>query len=272
MSHIPSILTAEQMSTYADEGILILDIPESLVELENMYFEEVADFLNIMGGIQVKPNEVPVMLPKIAVDNRTLIGRLYKVSRRFLSVKRIAVDKWLSDISKQLMNTPLVSACHFVNIRIDLPGEEKYLLPAHQDFPYIQGSLNALTWWIPFLDTPLEMGPPSWVTGSHKDGIQKVKYFDYEATGQSGGRSFELVDQTKYDDASFTRKPVMKGQCLVFHTALIHRSEINHTNIARTNLQVRFDDATAQESFERNYPEGLYLGDQFSKHYPQYTL
>ena len=272
MNNVSANLSQAMLEEYNEKGILLLDLPDSILQYEDLYFEEVSIFLKKMGDIDIAPSSVPDALPEIAEKDRNLIGRLYKVSRRFVSVKRIAVDPWLAGMSKQLMNTPLVSACHFVNIRIDLPGEEKYLLPAHQDFPYIQGSLNALTWWIPFLDTTLEMGPPSWIEGSQKLGIQKVKYIDYETTGQSGGRSFELVGHDRFTDKDFTHKPVLNGKCVVFHTCLIHRSEPNHTNKARINLQVRFDDATAEESFTRNYPEGLYLGDSFSKHYPQYTL
>ena len=55
------------------------------------------------------------------------------------------------------------------------------------------------------------MGPPSWVDGTQKLGVQKVKYIDYETTGQSGGRSFELVDPERFPDSNFTHKPVLKG-------------------------------------------------------------
>jgi len=61
------------------------------------------------------------------------------------------------------MGTPLVSCCTFVNVRIGLPTEEQYLTPFHQDFPYIQGSLNGITVWLPVFDTSLEMGPPAWL-------------------------------------------------------------------------------------------------------------
>ncbi|MBM3811975.1 MAG: phytanoyl-CoA dioxygenase family protein [Acidimicrobiia bacterium] len=267
---LPKLLTPRLVKRYDNDGILTIPLPPSLRKLQSAYFQEVADWLKLVANISVSPNTIPETLPQIAAANRPLIAKLYKISRRFPSVKRMSVDPWLTKVSMQLMRTRLASACHFVNIRIDLPGEEKYLLPPHQDFPYIQGSLNALTWWIPFLDTSLEMGPPSWIPGSHRHGVQKVKYLDYEATGQSGGRSFEIVDLAQYRDNEYTRKPVRRGHALVFHTLLIHRSEHNHTDKARINIQIRFDDSTARESFDRNYPEGLYLGDAFSKSYPEY--
>lgn len=264
-------ISKDLVETYNSDGILMLDLPASVKEFQKLFLEEVSEWLKHMGKIDVLPQDVPGILPSLALKDRNLVAKLYKISRRFLSIKRIAVDPWLANISAQLMASPLVSACHFVNIRIDLPGEEKYLLPPHQDFPYIQGSLNAVTWWIPFLDTTLEMGPPSWIKGTQKLGVQKVKYTDYEATGKSGGQSFHIVDTTKFPDKDYTHQAVPLGKALVFHTLLIHKSEHNNTDKARINLQVRFDDAAAPESFERNYPEGLYLGDSFAKHYPEYT-
>ena len=169
------------------------------------------------------------------------------------------------------MGTSLVSCCHFVNVRIDLPGKEKYLLPPHQDFPYIQGSLNGITWWIPVADTPLNIGPPSWISGSHKLGVLAVKEFDYASTGASGGRSFCITGEEQFKDSDYVCEPIAFGEGLVFSTLLLHRSERNRSQRARVTIQVRFDDALAKESFARNYPEGLYLGDSFNKTYPEYV-
>ena len=63
----------------------------------------------------------------------------------------------------------------------------------------------------------------------------------------------------------------MAGQALLFSTLLVHRSELNTTRRPRLNIQIRFDDALALESIERNYPEGLYLNDSFSSSYPEYV-
>ena len=99
----------------------------------------------------------------------------------------------------------------------------------------------------------------------------KVEEFDYASTGSSGGRSFRIIDEGQFKDIDFVREPVAFGEGLVFSTLLLHRSESNRSQSARINIQVRFDDALAQESFVRNYPEGLYLGDAFARNYPEYV-
>jgi hypothetical protein len=263
-------LTAHLVEQYDQQGILRLQLPSSVKTFNAGFLSETACWLEQMGAGRFKPGELPQALPVIAKQDRALVGRLYKIARRFPSVKRLACDPWLTDVAAQLMGTPLASCCHFVNIRIDLPGEEKYLLPAHQDFPYIQGSFNGVTWWIPFIDTSLEVGPPSWIPGSHKLGVLNVKEFDYASTNASGGRSFRIVDEAQFKDTDYVHEPVLLGEGLVFNTLLVHKSEPNQSQLARINIQVRFDDTLAHESLIRNYPEGLYLGDTFAKTYPEY--
>lgn len=270
MSTIESTLSIEQLAAYERDGLLRIKLPAEVAGLCREFKTEVCDWLHKMGE-SVDADNLAAKLPAIAAKDRTLVARLYKVSRRFPAAKRIASDRILSAMSAQLMGTSLVSCCHFVNVRIDLPGEEKYLTPAHQDFPYIQGSYNGVTWWIPFDDTPIKVGPPSFIAGTHKLGVLKVTERDYLSTGKSGARSFEIVDVQKFGDEEYSLNPVMFGEALVFNTLTLHRSEPNQSDLARMNIQVRFDDPFARESFERNYPEGLYLGDEFARTYPEYV-
>jgi ectoine hydroxylase-related dioxygenase (phytanoyl-CoA dioxygenase family) len=112
--------------------------------------------------------------------------------------------------------------------------------------------------------------PPSWISGSHKLGVLAVKEFDYSSTGASGGLSFRITGGKEYAESEYVHEEVLFGEGLVFSTLLLHKSEPNNSQVARVNVQVRFDDALARESFERNYPEGLYLGDSLSKTYPEH--
>jgi hypothetical protein len=48
----------------------------------------------------------------------------------------MASDNWFIEVAAQAMRTRLVSCCTFVNLRFDLPHEERFLTPIHQDFPF----------------------------------------------------------------------------------------------------------------------------------------
>ena len=100
------------------------------------------------------------------------------------------------------------------------------------------------------------------IEGSQNLGILKVKEYSLDEVGGSGGKSFELVTKTQIEDKNFTVfNKLAANQCLIFDTKLIHRSEQNISKECRLSVQIRFDDILIKDSYNRNYPEGLYLGE-----------
>src|SRR5450759_1895687 len=114
----------KSIAEYHERGLLRITLPEPVLNQCKTFLAEAATWLKEMGGITVDPAKLSESLPAIAAKDRTLIARLYKVSRRFPSAKRIASESTLADISAKLMGVSLSSCCHFVNVRIDLPGED----------------------------------------------------------------------------------------------------------------------------------------------------
>jgi len=265
-------LPIADVDRYRRNGILRVTLPPEITGLFAEFCDDIVVWVKHFLGRDLNPAALPLELTRLAREERAVVAKLYKIARRFRSSKQIAAHQWLADASKQLMQTPTVSCCHFVNIRFDFPGEDKYLLPLHQDFPYIQGSLDGVTWWIPFFTCPLEQGPPSFIRGSHTQGMRKVKYSKLDAVGGSGGKSFAITENLSHAEEDFTMLPLNQGEAFVFHTLLLHRSEVNTTDQARINIQVRFDDPLAAESYDRNYPEGLYLGDLLEKNFSEYVV
>jgi hypothetical protein len=272
MNNIDFSLSQDQILEYREQGVIRISLPPAQRNLLKSFRRECCVWLKTFGGWKIDDEELALRLPEIAQQDRALISKLYKISRRFPSVKQLASDPWLSKVSADLMGTMFSACCHFTNVRIDLPGEDKYLLPPHQDFPYIQGSQNGVTWWVPFTDAPPEVGPPTFIPGTHKLGVLKVREFDYEKTGGNGGMSFSIDDDSALKGVGYAPSLHVKfGEAMIFHTLLVHRSEPNNSSIARLNTQIRFSDPMLIDSFERNYPEGLYLRDAFSKSYPEFV-
>jgi hypothetical protein len=265
-------LEPTMIAAYEKEGIVKLTLPRHVNDLRSELIEELRVWLEAVVGSRYTASDLPNKLAELAKVDRPLLGKLYKLSRRLPSARRMACDRWLIDVAAQVMQTKLVSCCTFVNVRFDLPDEERFLSPIHQDFPYIQGSLNGITIWLPLFDTPVELGPPAWVPGSHGWGVLKVTEFNAKQSNGSGAKSFELAKQVEAGrEFGFISAAVAAGEALLFSTLLVHRSCINATEVARVNVQIRFDDALAPESIARNYPEGLYLGDALSTTYPEYV-
>ena len=258
-----------ERATFLKDGVIVLDLPSDVLQLQRSFLEEVCLWLDHWGGGHTTPEKLIEDLVTMASRNRELVGRLYTVCRRFVSAKRLASHPYLVNVAQRLMNTDLVSCCNFVSVRFDLPRESEFLSHVHQDFIYIQGSLNGITIWLPFSDISLNMGPPSFVPGSQQWGVLKVK--PSFADGKEG-EPYIVVDNDRLREAEFVKRGVSAAEALVFHTLLVHRSEPNTSKKARLSIQVRFDDLFDTTSFAKNYPEGLFLGDSPTKIFPEFVV
>ncbi len=264
-------MSTELLQKFESDGIVKITLPAEIQAFQREFANDACAWLKRWTGCECASPSLAADMVRIAKENRALVGRLYKVARRFAVTKQMACHPFLVDLAKTLMQAPLVSCCNFVAVRFDLPSESKYLLDAHQDFPYIQGSLNGITIWMPFNDADERVGSPSWIPGSHRWGVLRVREFSLEQAGGSGGRSFELVDFDRLAGHEFVREDVRAGEALAFHTLLVHRSEPNTSGVARMSAQLRYDDVFERSSFERNYPEGLYLNNRLTDTYPEYV-
>src|SRR5579859_1769983 len=126
-------------------------------------------------------NEVAVMngLSKIKSDadvyklyrgaNRDLWVAAYDQLRFMPEVAELSSDKTMLELARKAgIKMPVFAARPI--LRADMPSDEKWEFPAHQDYPYNLGSLNCITIWIPFQDTPLELGALDVIPGSHLKG------------------------------------------------------------------------------------------------------
>jgi ectoine hydroxylase-related dioxygenase (phytanoyl-CoA dioxygenase family) len=122
---------------------------------------------------------------------------------------------------------------------------------------------------MPFSDVDLDMGPPSFVPGSHKWGVLRMKP---SRTDGKEGEPYVIADTDRIERADFVKRRISASQALVFHTLMVHRSEPNTAKKAKLSIQVRFDDLLDTTSFAKNYPEGMYLGQSPGKIYPEFVV
>jgi ectoine hydroxylase-related dioxygenase (phytanoyl-CoA dioxygenase family) len=142
-------------------------------------------------------------------------------------------------IANPVMNTrPLVS----YSSKKLAKNNNYWKIPAHQDWPSTQGSLNGLTVWIPLINITNELGPLEVVPGSHLLG--KLEHIEIEGV--------PVLSQNNWN---FLPIPMDVGDVLVFSNFLIHRSGTNLTeNKIRWSVHFRYDDANESTFIERNFP------------------
>lgn len=264
------MLTKEKMIEYAQVGLIIVPVPQHISDLQMEFKNDLASYLTMHHGLNTDLQNVPKAIMELAVRDREAVAKLYKVSRRMPAIKKIACSDWVLSLSSHVMSSQLISCHNFTAVRFDLPGEEKFSAPPHQDFPYIQGSLNGVTIWLPFFDVSKKMGPVEFIPGSHLSGCRKVREPGLKSSG-SGINSLELVEADNLRQLTYNSCEMSSDSALLFSTLLIHRSGENCSDMPRISMQVRCDDLTDKSSFDRSYPDGLYLGEKFSNSYPEYV-
>ena len=95
---------------------------------------------------------------ELVKHNPKISSIIYNACRRLTSVHQLSVTDKLLNLSKNLLQTDLIMSNPYKTIRIDCQQREDYLLPWHQDYPYVQDSPDALIYWIPLQDVDEENG------------------------------------------------------------------------------------------------------------------
>ena len=162
-----------------------------------------------------------------------------------LGVYALAASPSVDAVLRKLgLGEPIISTRP--EIRTDMPGDEQYMQPWHQDWRYGQGSTNAVTIWTPLRDVGVENGTIDVMPATHLFG-----YLETEEL--SNPRRFSIVDP-RLDELDHEPAEMRLGEAIVFSQLLVHRSGFNRSGRARVTVQTRFTDAAEPEFVRHGYP------------------
>lgn len=136
-------------------------------------------------------------------------------------------------------------ACILPEIRIDMPNDAKYRQPWHQDWRSGQGSLNAVTVWVPLHDVTAEHGAIDFIPGSHLLGYKPIDVI--------GNPMRFLMRDPPLDSAPRVTATLQRGECILFSQFLIHQSGTNISGTPRFTSQFRFADRSDPAFIANNY-------------------
>jgi hypothetical protein len=208
---------------------------------------------------------------RLIKKDRALGGDIYRACRHLLSLYQLVSNEKMLSMAGRLMDTETINVLSYVGIRIDVPSEEKYLFPWHQDYPYTQGSMDGLVFWLPFFDVPVGHGNIQLIPGSHRDGLRKVKLVDPENKGGSGAHTLEIEDMESCHEFELFEAEVKAGDALVFSTLTLHKSTPSQSSSIRWTSQIRYGNFSNEDSVRRGWPGGLFEGDKFEDRHPEYV-
>ena len=104
---------------------------------------------------------------------------------------------------RQLMGTRLPGIYpNGTGVRMDHPGEDTYLSPWHQEYPYNLTSDNAVTLWLPLVDVDLANGCLLLAPGSHGLGALPVRVRDAMNDRRNANEALEIDHLDRFPGAS----------------------------------------------------------------------
>jgi phytanoyl-CoA hydroxylase len=162
-----------------------------------------------------------------------------------LGVYSLAASPAVDDVLRRLgLAEPIISTRP--EVRTDMPGDEQYMQPWHQDWRYGQGSVNAVTIWTPLRDAAVENGTIDVMPCTHVLG-----YLETEELASP--RRFSIVDD-RIERFEFVPAEMSFGEAIIFSQLLVHRSGFNSSGRARVTVQTRFADAGQADFVRQGFP------------------
>jgi hypothetical protein len=146
----------------------------------------------------------------------------------------LAEDHAIMDILEVLLDEPAWRAA--VNFCwLKLPGSPEQTTLPHQDRWYLPDCPRMWTVWVPFVDTPFEVGPLGCVPGSHHRGL-------WEHAGQ-----FKGIEVSS--DVRWASNEVYAGDAVFFDALTVHCAWSNvSASRARVSADIRYEPRSVGEA------------------------
>ena len=122
----------------------------------------------------------------------------------------------------------------FPEMRVDMPNDDHYMQPWHQDWNWGHGSRNAVTFWTALHDVSAAQGAIEVLPGSHRWGVLPMREF-------RDPRRFAIDDPRLREIVAETAE-LKCGECVLLSDLVVHRSGRNRSAVPRFSCQLRFCD------------------------------
>lgn len=160
-------------------------------------------------------------------------SEVYHVFQSMISLYELGASEQLQSIARILgLKCPNLRN---VALRIDIPNEDKFLQPLHQDVRGMR-SENAINFWIPLHDVDVENGALCVYPGSHR--LNAIQCEERNAGG------YQVIRESQIRGFHKASCEIEAGDVLVFHPYTVHASNRNRSKRIRWTVTVRYDDAT----------------------------
>ena len=179
---------------------------------------------------------------KACVEPEPAFLEVYREIQKLEAFHALAHHPVLLDLLEKVLGEPALPHPNKI-CRLSFPQNVRHTTPAHQDFPFIQGTAETFTTWIPLGDYPKEYGGLKVNAGTHKG-----KVYDHHISFGAGGMGIDVA--TVPDNWHTT--DYQAGDVLLFHSLMVHQALPNLTpDRMRLSVDYRYQ-ARSQPIAESN--------------------
>lgn len=211
----------------------------------------------------------------LARRDRALLGRVYDAIRKLHAFWALVGSDRLAAAARELLGTDTLGvAFRGAGIRLDLPNEDRWRSPWHQEYHSQMSSPRGVVAWFSLVPVTHDMGPVRIARGSHREGLLPVRCADPMNVRRDYTQTFSIPGV----DALLERYPVVQHETEACEVVFIdfmtlHQSGFN-TSAARSRVtaQVRFFDMTEPTGVANDWVGGWQDGGDFTKAHPDKVL
>jgi hypothetical protein len=226
----------EEKEQYIESGFFIARglLPKRF--LSQVLLDMQVIFANQLSKMGRSPSAIPNHLDSVvlAMMRPDTVERrfIYEFVRHLRSVRVLEFHKAIEGKLKNLgFNMPV--SFEIPTVRIDIPGEKKFLTPPHQDVRSIR-TAHCVTVWIPLRRVDTERGTIAVAPGSHRDGVITPILVDKHVT-----------IPTERIPECFLAITADAGDVVFMNSLCVHKSIENRSTEIKFNVQMFFNEALA---------------------------
>lgn len=203
-------------------------------------------------------------------NDRDGLGAIYRSLRHLPSLQKLLLSDEVESVYRSLHpEVKIINLCPYTGTRLDFKGEGKYLFDWHQDYHYIQLSMDSLVYWFPFTHLD-QTGGIEILEGSHKNGLLNAKIIDPLNENKNGAHTLSIAHNVRPDLYNHVKPNANIGDVILFSTLTVHKSQSQREKNYRVTTQFRLGNFGNEDAISRNWPVGLLEGRQFSMDHPEF--
>lgn len=244
---------AAQKAFYQQNGYVVL---EKVIPKERLL--EIRRAIHLVFRFQLsqrcQPTSKKDSLESLHEDMQTLLRHdvpAYLATARYVAKLSALYQLSASDTIQEIMSEFGMPVCtmstepvmHIMSEKLKIPNGY-FGLESHQDWPSVQGSLDVITMWMPFMDIGPEVYPVQVIPESHLKGL-----WEGEITPHALKIKPELLKEEM-----FVSCPVPFGGVLLMNGFTVHRSATENCSGLRIASSTRYENPFEPTFAARGYP------------------